>query len=73
MKKVLETLVKDSGGSPKLEQVKKAAKVGLDFLESYSRAPATDYRRQVKLGQKGKKIYATKKGNTMPCQMPNNE
>ena len=46
--KVLETLVKETGGSPKLEQVQNAAKVGLDFLESYSRAPATDYRRQVK-------------------------
>ena len=47
--KVLETLVKETVGSPKLEQVQNAAKVGLDFLESYSRAPATDYRRQVKL------------------------
>merc|ERR1711971_1204416 len=47
MEQVLETLVKDTGGSPKLEQVQKAARLGLNFLESYSRAPATDYRRQV--------------------------
>ena len=75
MEKVLETLLKDTGGSQKLEQVHKSARcffvvkisspwlcneegggnddysdylrLGLDFLESYSRAPATDYRKQV--------------------------
>ena len=62
MKKVLETLVKETGGSPKLEQVQKNAKVGLDFLESYSRAPATDYRKQVRPCHTNTDIYPKGKG-----------
>ena len=42
------------------------SRVGLDFLESYSRAPATDYRRQVTPSH-AKKTNICKKGKKKVC------
>lgn len=42
--------MRESCGSSRLAGVEEAAARARDFLESYSRAPATDYRRQVGLG-----------------------
>ena len=42
--------MRESCGSSRLAGVEEAASRARDFLESYSRAPATDYRRQVGLG-----------------------
>ena len=42
-------MVRESSGASRLAGVQEAAARARDFLESYSRAPATDYRRQVGL------------------------
>ena len=44
MEQLLESVIKDSSKYPK---VYAAAKSALEFMESYSRAPACDYRRKV--------------------------
>ena len=44
MEQLLESVIKDSSKYPK---VNGSAKTALEFLESYSRAPACDYRRKV--------------------------
>ena len=45
MEQLLESIIKDT--ATKTPSVNSKAKTALDFLESYSRAPASDYRRKV--------------------------
>ena len=47
MEQLLERIIKDTEASSKYQQVHETAVTGLEFLESYSRAPASDYRRKV--------------------------
>ena len=47
MEQLLETVIKDTASSPKQKAVHEKARLGLEFLESYSRAPASQYRRKV--------------------------
>ena len=44
MEQLLENIIKDTAGQAKLEAVTGKARTGLEFLESYSRAPASQYR-----------------------------
>ena len=47
MEQLLETIIKDTAAQSRLEAVTGRARTGLEFLESYSRAPASHYRRAV--------------------------
>ena len=47
MEQLLENVIKDTAAQSKLQAVTGRARTGLEFLESYSRAPASQYRRAV--------------------------
>ena len=47
MEQLLESIIKETSGSTKHQTVNSRAVEGLKFLESYSRAPASHYRRKV--------------------------
>ena len=47
MEQLLETIIKDTAAQARLQAVTGRARTGLEFLESYSRAPASQYRRAV--------------------------
>ncbi|XP_023334828.1 uncharacterized protein LOC111706238 isoform X2 [Eurytemora carolleeae] len=47
MEPLLSNIEKDTNNSTKLKNINTSAKTALDFLNSYSRAPSSEYRKQV--------------------------